>query len=108
MAVTTALYKYLPHFLILVSNAQRSFLTLFSTIALLYIVEQTISKIQAWLFVVSTLHLSDQGCFPPSVARAPPIAPYTAAPINPGGNLDPYNVYGLTKGTPMSPRETPM
>jgi len=30
------------------------------------------------------------GCFPPNnVARAPPIKPYTAAPIKPGGNLLP-------------------
>lgn len=35
--------------------------------------------------------IAAQGCFPPSVASAPPIIPYTAAPINPGGNLEPYN-----------------
>mmetsp|Transcript_27945 Transcript_27945/g.56076 ORF Transcript_27945/g.56076 Transcript_27945/m.56076 type:complete len:81 (-) Transcript_27945:1268-1510(-) len=58
------------------------------------------------LFVIYCLQ--HQGCFPPSVASAPPITPYTAAPISPGGNLDPYNVYGLTKGTPITPRDTPM
>mmetsp|Transcript_14157 Transcript_14157/g.23132 ORF Transcript_14157/g.23132 Transcript_14157/m.23132 type:complete len:120 (+) Transcript_14157:100-459(+) len=95
------LHSGLPHPLAML-NAVTCFPSLFPQ-KIGCIIERTIFKLDCFQFIDT-----DQICFPLRVAKAPPMAPYTAAPINPGGNLDPYNVYGLTNGTPITPRETPM
>ena len=51
------------------------------------LVYELFSSLERRLRVTFPQHL--HGCFPPNVARAPPIKPYTAAPIKPGGNLLP-------------------